>query len=61
MWVPLNSGRAASSMAARRFAPEDMPAALHASQNIMALPFHPYLEEEQVQQVTAALREALHE
>lgn len=41
------------------YAPEDMPAALHASQNIMALPFHPYLEEGQVQQVATALREAL--
>lgn len=41
------------------YAPEDMPAALHASRNIMALPFHPYLEEAQVRQVAAALREAL--
>lgn len=41
------------------YTPEDMPAALHASQNIMALPFHPYLEEAQVRQVTTALREAL--
>lgn len=41
------------------YAPEDMPTALHASQNIMALPFHPYLEEAQVRQVAAALKEAL--
>lgn len=45
--------------AALGYAPEDMPTALHASQNIMALPFHPYLEEAQVRQVTSALREAL--
>lgn len=41
------------------YAPEDMPTALHASRNIMALPFHPYLEEIQVRQVATALREAL--
>ncbi|MBD5083560.1 MAG: aminotransferase DegT, partial [Clostridiales bacterium] len=41
------------------YAPGDMPAALHASQNILALPFHPYMEEAQVRQVAAALAEAL--
>lgn len=41
------------------YAPDDMPAALHASQRILALPFHPYLEEGQVRQVAAAFREAL--
>lgn len=41
------------------YAPEAMPTALHASHNILALPFHPYLEEAQVSQVATALREAL--
>ena len=41
------------------YAPADMPAALHASENILALPFHPYLEESAVQQIAAALKEAL--
>ena len=41
------------------YAPADMPAALHASQNILALPFHPYLEETAVQQVAAAIKEAM--
>ena len=36
-----------------------MPAALQASRNILALPFHPYLPEEDVCKVAAALREAL--
>lgn len=40
------------------YAPADMPAALHASENILALPFHPYLEESAVQQIAAALKEA---
>lgn len=41
------------------YAPDDMPVALRASERIMALPFHPYLEEAQVRQVAAALRGAL--
>lgn len=41
------------------YAPGDMPAALYASENILALPFHPYLEESAVQQIAAALKEAL--
>lgn len=41
------------------YAPRDMPAALHASRNILALPFHPYMEQAQVRQVAAALAEAL--
>ena len=41
------------------YAAEDMPAALQASRNILALPFHPYLPEEDVCKVAAALREAL--
>ena len=41
------------------YAAEDMPAALQASRNILALPFHPYLPEEDVCKVASALREAL--
>ena len=41
------------------YKPEDMPTALRASQRIMALPFHPYLEESQVETVYLALQEAL--
>ena len=41
------------------YEPNDMPAALHASDNILALPFHPYLEEATVQQIAAALHEAM--
>lgn len=42
-----------------RYQPEDMPAALHASRRILALPFHPYLSEAEVHKVAAALQEAL--
>ena len=41
------------------YAPEDMPAALHASRAILALPFHPYLDEDSVHTVATALRGAL--
>lgn len=41
------------------YAPEHMPAALHASRNILALPFHPYLTENTVREVAGALKEAL--
>lgn len=41
------------------YAPDDMPAALRASRNILALPFHPYLTEEEISAVASALREAL--
>ena len=41
------------------YTPEAMPTALAVSRNILALPFHPYLEEPTVRKITAALREAL--
>ncbi len=41
------------------YAPEAMPTALHVSRAILALPFHPYLEQDQVRRVATALREAL--
>ena len=41
------------------YTPKDMPTALHLSQNILALPFHPYLEEGQVKQIANILKEAL--
>ena len=41
------------------YAPAAMPAALHASRTVLALPFHPYLEEASVRMVADALREAL--
>lgn len=41
------------------YAPQDMPTAQHAAANILALPFHPYLEETAVQQIAAALQEAM--
>lgn len=41
------------------YAPADMPTALFASRNILALPFHPYLKESQVRRVAAVVREAL--
>lgn len=41
------------------YAPESMSAALHASRNILALPFHPYMDEAAVQQVAQAMGEAL--
>jgi dTDP-4-amino-4,6-dideoxygalactose transaminase len=41
------------------YAPDDMPVALAASQNILALPFHPYMTEDDVQTVCGALEEAV--
>ncbi len=38
---------------------EDMPVAQHASQCILALPFHPYLSHEDVQTIAQALKEVL--
>ncbi len=38
---------------------EDMPMAHEASQTILALPFHPYLKEEQVQYIAQKIKEAL--
>lgn len=42
-----------------RYRPEDMPAALYASQRILALPFHPYLSKADVERVACALKECL--
>lgn len=41
------------------YTPESMPVALHASRNILALPFHPYMDEATVQQVARTIGEAL--
>lgn len=41
------------------YAPEAMPTALHASRHILALPFHPYLDEAIVRQVADAIKEAM--
>lgn len=41
------------------YKPEDMPNALAASRSILALPFHPYMTEEQVATVAKAVKEAL--
>ncbi len=41
------------------YALEDMPTAHKASQHILALPFHPYLTQEEVDTVAAAIKEAL--
>lgn len=41
------------------YAADDMPAALQASRNILALPFHPYMTEEDVTRVATTLGEAL--
>ena len=41
------------------YAPESMPVALHASRTILALPFHPYMDEAAVRQVAHAVGEAL--
>lgn len=40
-------------------APQAMPAAFSASQNILALPFHPYMAENDVATVATAMKEAL--
>jgi len=41
------------------YAPEDLPAALAASRDILALPFHPYMTEADVDTVSGAVREAV--
>ena len=41
------------------YAAEDMPASLHASRTILALPFHPYLDEAAVSGIADSVREAL--
>ena len=41
------------------YAPDDMPASLAASRDILALPFHPYLETEDIRRVAAVLQEAM--
>lgn len=41
------------------YAPEHMPAACALSQRILALPFHPYMRQADVQRVALALKEAL--
>ncbi len=39
--------------------PGDFPVAEEVSRRILALPFHPYLREQEVEKVCARLREAL--
>ena len=41
------------------YTPQSMPAALYASRNILALPFHPYMDEASVRQVADAVAKAL--
>ncbi|MDL2209422.1 DegT/DnrJ/EryC1/StrS family aminotransferase [Desulfovibrio sp. OttesenSCG-928-O18] len=41
------------------YSPHDMPVSLAVSGDILALPFHPYLAEEDVKQVAATVKEAL--
>ena len=41
------------------YTPQSMPAALYASRNILALPFHPYMDEASVWQVADAVAKAL--
>jgi dTDP-4-amino-4,6-dideoxygalactose transaminase len=40
------------------YAPQDMPRALAASRSVLALPFHPYMEDGDVAAVAGAVREA---
>lgn len=41
------------------YLPESLPASVYASRNILALPFHPYLDEATVKSIAEALREAI--
>jgi dTDP-4-amino-4,6-dideoxygalactose transaminase len=41
------------------YAPDDMPVALAASKAVLALPFHPYMTQDDVNLITSAVREAL--
>ena len=41
------------------YTPTNMPTAMYASQNILALPFHPYLDEDQVQHIANVLKREL--
>jgi dTDP-4-amino-4,6-dideoxygalactose transaminase len=54
--VPLHQAGALKRLG---YAPEDMPVALAASREILALPFHPYLGEAELDGITIAIREIL--
>ncbi len=41
------------------YAENDMPTAMQTAKNILALPFHPYLSQEQVEMVATAIKEGL--
>ncbi|MDL2271603.1 DegT/DnrJ/EryC1/StrS family aminotransferase [Desulfovibrio sp. OttesenSCG-928-I05] len=56
--TPLHMLGAFSAMG---YKPHDVPNALEASQQVLALPFHPYLKEEDMARIVTALEDALND